>query len=1077
MQYLMERGVPKANAHRLVALRDQVAARVPDAGTHANPTASSVLATAKEAPPGTARVGAMGPDDEADNEAKAGPDDEAAKPADSPTQTRKESLVAMGRNALVTTRVVLEALGPSLPMGSEVANLVVGVLKLVETAVANKSNLLDLQDRALAFLDILEAYKGELEEQKLHEMVKKYKKHLEAIGKYARKYSSCGLFVQLLKAGIHAKAYEQLAARMKDLGDEVMMLVGVDTNARLQAMQGLVVESKALLDRVVLRQDPSTEVFAFVEQYGGLEAVVAAGKLGLAVEKLDISSRVTIEMISSLVGAYLDDGPHQQIPQLDLRLFWVKQFGKKGKVPWYTFWDAFPSKLKDTLPDEAQVEGLCALLAEEGRREALQRALERSDSDTLSVWELRKSFNGDEDLFTQIRCLLDGQGLPPLPPHYAGREAEAEALITELQQCSILLHGPGGIGKSSLAADVAARLLRAAGGVARRALWVGLREAGSAEEVEARFCAALGVQREMPHAAAPILAALRALADKAAGGGGGKSSGDAAVVVVVDNAEDALLHSEEEGTPLHSEEEDTPLHSEEEDGPLHSEEEDAPLPLPAAEALRGLLRKVLAQAPTVRLLVTSRTPLGGDLGLEERRVGAISPEAATQLLQKAVAGLSHAEAAEVAAACRWVPLVRSLVAEALAYGRLTLEDLPRLTEAEGRLKAAVASSDGDPTSATVRLALASLPAPDKQAAACLVVFPGAFDDEAAAAVFNSERSRAKPHAVLSVLLKHGVLQRADRQQRYAMHMLVRQHVVTLGAPGDPTFQARAEGRFVVHMLRLLRKWDDLNSGNDTRRGVAMKAADQQHADLGRLFELLKGLTPEHGGPCETWLAQLESTGPGAAAGQRVDVKAASTLYTLYTLLGRIHDDAHRYEKAEPLYRQALELAQRVLGPDDPETIDALHSLAGCLESQGRYQEGEALYRQALELVQRRLGPQNPDDSAGSSVRLADCLESEGRFQEAEVLYRQALELWKGARGPENRMTINSEYWLAKCLQAQGRFEETEPLFREAFGWRVHVLGPTHESTVATLNDLTECRMALGDPDAERLLHSYWSIYL
>ncbi|KAG2487435.1 hypothetical protein HYH03_014002 [Edaphochlamys debaryana] len=727
--------------------------------------------------------------------------------------------------------------------------------------------------------------------------------------------------MRLLAAGIHDKACKELAGRMAALGEQVMTLVAVDTNARLQEVQDVVVAAKALLDRVALGQDPSAEVCALVEQTAGWQRWWPWGS-------------------------------------------WSRRL----------FWGKFPRELEQTLPDDAQaVKEICALLAEEGRREALQRALEQyHPPEQLSVWELHMAFNGDEALLPQIRRLVDGEGLPPLPRHYAGREEEAKALTEALQKRSLLLHGPAGFGKSSLAADVAAQLMRS-GAMASRALWVDLREAGSAEEVEARFSAALGVQMENPqqvtkcNAAARILAALRGLAEKA-GGDGGSSSSAVAVVVVVDNAEDALVQPA------------------------------------AAEALRGVVQKVLAEAPTVRLLLTSRIPLGGGLAVTERHVGPMSPDMAARVIQAAALDLTIDQAARVAAACRYVPLVLNLVAEALAFERLTLK---------------------------VRRAL------HKEALAYLAVFPSAFDVGAAAAVFDFEQNHPKPHEVLSVLHQYGVLQRADRQQRYIMHMLVWEHVAKLGAPGDDTFQHRAEGRFVRHMLSLLRDWAD-----DWKRHSTLALAQAQQADLGLLFELLQGLTLEHGvdvaaaaldltdkvadllaalgllqqmrGPCEALLAQLESAGPGAAElPPDVEKAVASVLY----MLGVVHLTDKRYAGAEAATQRSLDLRRHALGPEHCDTIALMSSLASCLQARGRYEGAEPLYCQALELRQRILGPEDPDTIA-SMGDLAGFLKIRGQYAEAEPRFRLALELGQRVLGLEHQETINTIKSLAGCLQAR-----------------------------------------------------------
>ena len=44
----------------------------------------------------------------------------------------------------------------------------------------------------------------------------------------------------------------------------------------------------------------------------------------------------------------------------------------------------------------------------------------------------------------------------------------------------------------------------------------------------------------------------------------------------------------------------------------------------------------------------------------------------------------------------------------------------------------------------------------------------------------------------------------------------------------------------------------------------------------------------------------------------------------------------RHSEAEPLYRQVLELQQRVLGPEHPDTSRAINELAVCIHSMGRW---------------------------------------------------------------------------------------------------------------------------------------------
>ena len=84
------------------------------------------------------------------------------------------------------------------------------------------------------------------------------------------------------------------------------------------------------------------------------------------------------------------------------------------------------------------------------------------------------------------------------------------------------------------------------------------------------------------------------------------------------------------------------------------------------------------------------------------------------------------------------------------------------------------------------------------------------------------------------------------------------------------------------------------------------------------------------------------------------------------LAGKLHNVAYFfylnaiYEGAEPLYRRALEINEKVLGPDHPDTAQILNNLAGLLHDKGDYEGAEPLYRRALEICEKVLGPDHPD---------------------------------------------------------------------------------------------------------------------
>ena len=71
------------------------------------------------------------------------------------------------------------------------------------------------------------------------------------------------------------------------------------------------------------------------------------------------------------------------------------------------------------------------------------------------------------------------------------------------------------------------------------------------------------------------------------------------------------------------------------------------------------------------------------------------------------------------------------------------------------------------------------------------------------------------------------------------------------------------------------------------------------------------------------------------------VQSLGTLAGIYRVQGR-------YAKAEPLYRQALALAETEIGPKDLEVATCLNNLAVLDKYTGRFAAAPRLYRGALD---------------------------------------------------------------------------------------------------------------------------------
>ena len=182
--------------------------------------------------------------------------------------------------------------------------------------------------------------------------------------------------------------------------------------------------------------------------------------------------------------------------------------------------------------------------------------------------------------------------------------------------------------------------------------------------------------------------------------------------------------------------------------------------------------------------------------------------------------------------------------------------------------------------------------------------------------------------------------------------------------------------------------------------------------------------------------------------------------TSYNNLAALYESMGRYEEALPLHQNALEIRLEQLGERHPDVATSYNNLAGLYESMGRYEEALPLYQNALEIRLEQLGERHPD-VATSYNNLAGLYESMGRYEEALPLYQNALEIrleQLGERHPDVATTYND---LAYLYKSMGRDEEALPLYQNALEIRLEQLGERHPSVATTYNNLAGLYLAMG----------------
>ena len=185
-------------------------------------------------------------------------------------------------------------------------------------------------------------------------------------------------------------------------------------------------------------------------------------------------------------------------------------------------------------------------------------------------------------------------------------------------------------------------------------------------------------------------------------------------------------------------------------------------------------------------------------------------------------------------------------------------------------------------------------------------------------------------------------------------------------------------------------------------------------------------------------------------------------------LALLYDSQGRYNDAEPLLLQSLDIRKRQLSNDHPDVATSLNNLAQLYYSQGRYNDAEPLLLQSLDIRKRQLGNDHPH-VAQSLNNLAQLYYSQGQYNDAEPLYLQFLDIYKRQLGndhPDVATTLNN---LAQLYEFQGRYNDAEPLFLQSLDIYKRQLGNDHPHVATTLNNLSALYESQGQyNDAEPL---------
>ncbi|MCP4216611.1 MAG: serine/threonine protein kinase [bacterium] len=209
-----------------------------------------------------------------------------------------------------------------------------------------------------------------------------------------------------------------------------------------------------------------------------------------------------------------------------------------------------------------------------------------------------------------------------------------------------------------------------------------------------------------------------------------------------------------------------------------------------------------------------------------------------------------------------------------------------------------------------------------------------------------------------------------------------------------------------------------------------------------------------------------------------------------------------FEKAAPMYRQALDIETFIFGPRHLAVSVTLTNMGVMYSQQGNYTEAEAMFKRSLVIVEERLGPQHvrvgkllinlgivyfdrarydeaekvltralavlekiapvPTGIYGAFVSLANVYSATGRFADAEKAYKRSWAVIKTNMSPNSFPAAINRNNLAEVYERMNRLDEAETLYLQARKILSALLGPRHYAVGENLRGTAVVLMKKGN---------------
>jgi eukaryotic-like serine/threonine-protein kinase len=194
--------------------------------------------------------------------------------------------------------------------------------------------------------------------------------------------------------------------------------------------------------------------------------------------------------------------------------------------------------------------------------------------------------------------------------------------------------------------------------------------------------------------------------------------------------------------------------------------------------------------------------------------------------------------------------------------------------------------------------------------------------------------------------------------------------------------------------------------------------------------------------------------------QRLGATHDPVAASVHNTVGGVHQASGALPEALAHYENALEIAERVLGPDHPEVPKTLTNIATVHLERGDYDGALPFFQRALSSYEAVLGPHHPELISVLN-NFGNLRSRRGEIDEALALFDRALALSSESRPA---MLGNLHHNRGSALSRAGRSDEALVSFQRGLAmWEEH-LGPDHPNVGLALGAIASIHAGRGEYD-------------